>query len=305
MIHDLHPIVPSWQLQWQETMERSENGFTIAERIHIFPGNTPIRSTCVCPMVHDPILRHMFDFVSHLNSPYVASHLPVSRNIVFGQDSVHPWHLRTLFGWSWVLTVFTRISSTVSGRTILVPASRRISSSVLSSVAHPDVSSLHRVCTIRCTSTHHFEPPHQFSQSLRHISFDHGFASSMGSTVFSRSILVFLRFSNDRLRIPSDTHHIYYTTFLSIFHPKVSSFTHAFWLSYSGNLPEDPIHHHTGITLRSKSKTHSWLELTIITTGTWESSVSSDGSYSSKVRPESSSSTRCIHTSTTRTQSPS
>jgi hypothetical protein len=41
-------------------------------------------------------------------------------------------------------------------------------------------------------------------------------------------------------------------------------------------------------------------ELTIISTGSSEESVSTDGSHSSKVRPEASSSTRCRHTSTTR-----
>ncbi len=60
-----------------------------------------------------------------------------------------------------------------------------------------------------------------------------------------------------------------------------------------------------GITsLRSNPVTRISEELTIIATGAWEASVSTDGSHSSKVRPEVSSSTRCSHTSTTRAQSP-
>ncbi len=62
----------------------------------------------------------------------------------------------------------------------------------------------------------------------------------------------------------------------------------------------------SGITsLTSNPQELSSEELTIIATGVWEVSVSDDGSHSSKVRPEASSSTWCIHTSTTRAQSPS
>ncbi len=61
----------------------------------------------------------------------------------------------------------------------------------------------------------------------------------------------------------------------------------------------------SGITsLRSKPAARSSDELTIIATRASEASVSADGSHSSKVRPESSSSTRCSHTSTRRAQSP-
>jgi hypothetical protein len=61
----------------------------------------------------------------------------------------------------------------------------------------------------------------------------------------------------------------------------------------------------SGITsLRSNPTARSSEELTIISTGSWEASVSSDGSHSSKVRPETSSSTRCSHTSDTRGESP-
>ena len=56
-----------------------------------------------------------------------------------------------------------------------------------------------------------------------------------------------------------------------------------------------------GITsLRSKSVVHRSLELTIIVAGVWDQSVSTDGFHSWKVRPETSSSTRYNHTSTTR-----
>jgi hypothetical protein len=45
--------------------------------------------------------------------------------------------------------------------------------------------------------------------------------------------------------------------------------------------------HRLGITsLRSKSVAYSSEGLTIITTGVWDASVSTDGSHSSKVKPE-------------------
>ncbi len=65
--------------------------------------------------------------------------------------------------------------------------------------------------------------------------------------------------------------------------------------------PRDDASSYNGRTsLRSKPAARRSDELTIIATGVCEASVSADGSHSSKVRPETSSSTRWSHTSTTR-----
>jgi hypothetical protein len=79
MIQDsmIHPIAPSCQLQWEETITDKRRGpgtglLLLRGSIFSLVIRPYVHSTCVCPIVHDTILRTMFGFLSNHISSYVT-----------------------------------------------------------------------------------------------------------------------------------------------------------------------------------------------------------------------------------------